>query len=170
MLEDNQYGMPYGEMQEILRKARKTYGNKNQILVCIEELNELACVLAKYPRYTDEEQAKKELYSKALDEVADVYTVLEHIKAIFDISEEALWQRRGVKVGRVQRWLSHSTSMNETITDRDVEPAGENAPMCSGCIHVVDFTEATYRDKCVHCLKAQATEGTAPFKKTITTE
>ena len=170
MLEEKEYGMPYGEMQEILSKARETYGNKNQILVCIEELNELACVLAKYPRYTDEEQARKELYSKALDEVADVYTVLEHIKAIFDISEDALWQRRGIKVGRVQRWLSHSTSMNETITDRAVEPISKDAPMCSGCIHAADFSEATYNDKCVHCLKAQSTEGIAPFKKTITIE
>lgn len=32
------------EMSKILKQARDTYGNKNQILVCIEELNELACV------------------------------------------------------------------------------------------------------------------------------
>ena len=42
---------------EKLEKARKTYGNKNQIMVCMEELCELACVLAKYPRYEDETKA-----------------------------------------------------------------------------------------------------------------
>ena len=61
------YGIPYGEMGEILSKARETYGNKNQILVCIEELNELACVLAKYPRYDDDKEAVRDLYSKAID-------------------------------------------------------------------------------------------------------
>ena len=47
---------------EILKRARDTYGNKNQILVCIEELNELACVLAKFPRYNNEEDAVEKLH------------------------------------------------------------------------------------------------------------
>ena len=48
-----------------LKKARDTYGNKNQILVCMEELCELSCVLAKYPRYADENKATSELHDKA---------------------------------------------------------------------------------------------------------
>ena len=55
-----------------LEKARQTYGNKNQIMVCMEELNELSCVLAKFPRYEDEQKATQDLHDKALDEVADV--------------------------------------------------------------------------------------------------
>ena len=107
--------------RRVLLKARKTYGNKNQILVCIEELNELACVLAKYPRYEDEKKATKELYQKALDEVADVYIILEHVKKIFHISEVDLSERMSKKVSRVSRWLNHSTSMQESIDDRTVE-------------------------------------------------
>ena len=103
--------MTFGEMDEVLRKARQVYGNKNQIMVCIEELNELACVLAKYPRYADEKKATQELHDKALDEVADVYTILEHVKKIMGITEDALLQRRMLKVNRVKKWLSHSDSM-----------------------------------------------------------
>ena len=31
------------EVTKVLERAREVYGNKNQILVSIEELNELAC-------------------------------------------------------------------------------------------------------------------------------
>ena len=51
-----------------LAKARETYGNTPQILVAIEELNELACVLAKFPRYDSEQEAQIELHQKAVDE------------------------------------------------------------------------------------------------------
>ena len=158
MPDNGEYGIEYGEMREILKKARETYGNRNQLLVSIEELNELACVLAKYPRYEDDAKATQELYDKALDEVADVYTILEHVKAIFGITEEALWIRRSAKAGRLQRWLSHSNSMTETVKDRAVE-----GDTCKGCS--VEKTEKSYDEKCVHCLKAQATEGIAPYKE-----
>ena len=46
--------MLHEQEKKVLEEARNTYGSKNQILVCMEELNELACVLAKYPRYDDE--------------------------------------------------------------------------------------------------------------------
>ena len=35
----------------ILAKARETYGDKNQIIVSVEELCELACKLAKIARF-----------------------------------------------------------------------------------------------------------------------
>jgi hypothetical protein len=161
-------------MQAILKKARETYGNKNQLMVCIEELNELACVLAKYPRYEDDGKATHELYDKALDEVADVYIVLEHIKAIFDITEEALWQRRSKKTARLNRWLHHSNSMVETTVDREVETTSarpcakaiatdvEGKKSCLTCGNY-PYTEEIYNSTCAHCLKAQATEGNLPF-------
>lgn len=166
--------MTFGEMDEVLRKARQVYGNKNQIMVCIEELNELACVLAKYPRYADEKKATQELHDKALDEVADVYTILEHVKKIMDITEDELLQRRMLKVSRVKKWLSHSDSMQETVDDRDLEEDMSGDCMndffnwkeigaCIDCKRVVTDTES-YTNYCVHCLKAQATEGIAPFK------
>lgn len=158
-MHDEQTMMTPTEMHEILRKARETYGNRNQLMVSIEELNELACVLAKYPRYEDDTKATKELYDKALDEVADVYTILEHVKAIFNISEEALWRRRIAKTLRVNQWIQHSNSMTETVKDRAVQ--GETCENCQIGLHI---TPQLYDEKCVNCLKAQATEGKAPYK------
>lgn len=50
------------EQKKKLQQCRETYGDTAQILVSIEELNELACVLAKYPRYDDSKQARTELH------------------------------------------------------------------------------------------------------------
>lgn len=150
--------------EEILEKARQTYGNKNQILVSMEELNELACVLAKYPRYDDENKATHELFDKVLDEVADVHIVLNHIKAIFHISEDALNYRMSQKISRLERWLNNSTSMQETIDDRTIENKTENT-LCTGCMYIEDISEYTYINRCRLCYQAQVTEGVTPYKR-----
>lgn len=105
----------------ILQKARDTYGTKNQILVSIEELNELAAVCAKYPRYSDENQANSELHFKVLDEVADVYIVLNHIEAILQLSDEEIQNRIAAKIERLERWLNTSQSFQHTMEDRIVK-------------------------------------------------
>lgn len=104
----------------ILKKAREVYGDKNQILVAIEELNELACICAKYPRYTNKEKAVTELREKVIDELADVCIVMDHIEAIFDVTDTDIWMRALKKGERVERWLKASTSMEQTTRDRKV--------------------------------------------------
>ena len=109
------------QIKEVLKKARETYGNKNQIMVCMEELCELACVLAKYPRYNDETKATTELHNKVLDELADVMIILDHVQHVMGFSDEEVSDRIKSKVERVKRWLEHSTSMQETIDDRKID-------------------------------------------------
>ena len=103
--------MTVEEQIKVLETARKVYGNKNQILVCIEELNELACVLAKFPRYEDEGEAREKLMDKALDEVADVLIILDHVQKIFGLTDEDIADRMIKKIERLDRWLKNSTSM-----------------------------------------------------------
>ena len=154
----------------VLSQARKTYGNKNQILVCMEELNELACALAKYPRYDDEHQATTELYDKVLDEVADVTIILRHVMEIFKITDEALDSRIVLKISRLLRWLVHSDSMQETVNDREIKiesPEDSDQPKspCQGCVHYHIDTHTTYEEyaeNCMPCYMAQATDGTTP--------
>lgn len=103
-----------------LAKARETYGSTAQILVAIEELNELACVLAKFPRYDSEYEAQLDLHQKAIDEVADVEIILHHVKAIFNLNQEEIDARKIAKTERLQRWLNNSHSMQRTVEDRTV--------------------------------------------------
>ena len=109
------------DIRAVLEKARKTYGNKNQIMVCMEELCELACVLAKYPRYDSESKATEELHDKVLDEMADVFIILDHVQNILGFTDEEISARIKTKIERVQRWLLHSSNMQETVDDRRLQ-------------------------------------------------
>lgn len=106
--------------REVLKKARDIYGDTAQILVSVEELNELSCVCAKFPRYEDPDRARRELHNKAVDEVADVLIVLDHIINIFDLTPMDIGERVEAKVARMKRWLNASKSQSQTMVDRKV--------------------------------------------------
>lgn len=98
------------------------YGNNFQLMVCIEELNELACVLCKYPRYSDPEQAVRELKNKVLDEYVDVCIILEHVKAIFGLTDSEISAHYEAKMNRIQRWVnSENKTPEQTLIDREVK-------------------------------------------------
>ena len=107
--------------RQVLKKARDTYGDTTQILVSVEELNEWSCDCAKCPRYEDPDRARRELHSKAVDEVADVLIVLDHIITIFDLTPVDIGERVEAKVARMERWLNASKSQSQTMVDRKVE-------------------------------------------------
>lgn len=108
-------------VEAVLEQARRTYGDTAQILVCIEELNELACVLAKYPRYDNACTAITELHQKTVDELADVTICTSHIKAILQISDEELTHRIKQKSARLKKWLdTGGTSTQITVDERNV--------------------------------------------------
>ena len=139
---------------KILSRARETYGSKNQILVCIEELNELACVLAKYPRYENEDEAVAALKENAIDEVADVLIILDHVQNILQISDEELGNRILKKVERLERWLNNSNSMQRTLEDRVVGTYD-----CKTC---QNWQNPDY-SMCNTCRSTEGVEGIKPF-------
>ena len=148
--------MTVEEQIKVLETARKVYGNKNQILVCIEELNELACVLAKFPRYEDEDEAREKLTEKVIDEVADVMIILDHVQKIFGIPDEAIADRIIKKIERLERWLKNSTSMQRTLEDRVVGVVD-----CNTC---QNWQNPDY-SMCNTCMSTEGTEGIKPFYK-----
>ena len=148
--------MTVEEQIKVLETARKVYGNKNQILVCIEELNELACVLAKFPRYEDEDEAREKLTEKVIDEVADVMIILDHVQKIFDIPDGAIADRIMKKIERLERWLKNSTSMQRTLEDRVVGVVD-----CKTC---QNWQNPEY-SMCKTCMSTEGTEGVRPFYK-----
>lgn len=138
--------------KNVLAKIRETYGNTTQILVSNEELCELAAVCAKFPRYTDPEKARTELHSAAVDEVADVMIILDHIINIFGLSEEEIRDRISGKIGRITRWLATSDSQEQTTVDREVvEPQDSKAP-CGICRHFGNFNNLKPGHRCCTCV------------------
>ena len=109
---------------DTLSKLREMYGNNFQLMVCIEELNELACVLCKYPRYDDPEKAVEELRLKVLDEYVDVTIILDHIKNIFKLADEDIENHIAGKMDRIRRWTeSDNRTPQQTLIDREVNDA-----------------------------------------------
>lgn len=106
--------------RDLLKRARDTYGDTTQMLISVEELNELSCVCAKFPRFEDADVARERLHSKAIDEVADVLIVLDHIVNIFDLTPVEIGERVEAKIARMERWLNKSSSQAQTMEDRDV--------------------------------------------------
>lgn len=133
------------EQKAVLALARDTYGETGQILVALEELCELSAVCAKYPRYDSKEKATEELHSKAIDEVADVLVVLDHIINIFELDPKEIQARISAKVERLSRWLNKSQSMEQTTVDREVKQD------CGSCDYYGDPTNLMPGHICVQC-------------------
>ena len=156
--------------KKILSDLRKIYGNTTQILVSNEELCELAAVCAKFPRYKDPNKARAELHSAAIDEVADVMIILDHVINIFQLSDEEIRKRIDGKLDRIVRWLAQSSDQEQTTVDREVREGvnpqlGENhaeKPQeqpregsvqmnCVGCAHVGEFQQLMIGGRCNIC-------------------
>lgn len=156
--------------KKILSDIRKTYGNTTQILVSNEELCELAAVCAKFPRYKDPKKARAELHSAAIDEVADVMIILDHVINIFQLKDEEIRKRIGGKLDRIVRWLAESSDQEQTTVDREVregvnpqpkkkpaeksqeQPVGDVTKVhCVGCAHVGEFQQLMIGGRCNTC-------------------
>ena len=156
--------------KRILYDLRKTYGNTTQILVSNEELCELAAVCAKFPRYKDPDKARAELHSAAIDEVADVMIILDHVINIFRLKDEDIRKRIDGKLDRIVRWLSKSSDQEQTTVDREVRegvnPQPKKKPAekpqeqpregsvqmnCVGCAHVGEFQQLMIGGRCNIC-------------------
>ena len=135
----------------VLAKIREAYGNTTQILVSNEELCELAAVCAKFPRYADPEKARSELHSAAIDEVADVMIILDHVINIFGLEEQEVLARIEGKVDRISRWLSKSDDQEQTTVDREVRVSAEHSSPCEGCKHVGNYQNLKPGHRCCTC-------------------
>lgn len=156
--------------KRILYDLRKTYGSTTQILVSNEELCELAAVCAKFPRYKDPEKARAELHSAAIDEVADVMIILDHVINIFRLQDEEIRKRISGKLDRIVRWLSESSDQEQTTVDREVREGVNPQPSekpeekvkeqprdgsrCSGCAHVGEFQQLKLGGRCTTCAQS----------------
>ena len=78
-----------------LQLIRLKYGRKTTLEKCKEELQELIDALEK----RDMENIH--------EEVADVYNILSHIKAYYNISDEEIKERQQYKVKRQLKRMKH---------------------------------------------------------------
>lgn len=89
------------EYMQKLGRIRLHYGKRAEILKAIEEareyINELNCI--EYSREPDTD--------KILEEMADVYVTMEHIKSIFQINNYELKECMKYKINRQIKRMEH---------------------------------------------------------------
>lgn len=85
---------------EILKKAISTYGKEAQLDMCIEEMSELTKEICKHKRGFDNK-------NEIIEEIADVYIMLEQMKMIFRISEEQINKQIDFKIERLEGRLKN---------------------------------------------------------------
>ena len=78
-----------------LQLIRSHYGRKTTLEKCKEELEELIQAL------------NKNDFENVHEEVADVYNILSHIKAYYNISDEEIKERQQYKVKRQLKRMRH---------------------------------------------------------------
>lgn len=94
-------------LDNAVTRAIKQYGWTTELLVAMEELNELAAVVAKIPRYETiyDARADEDLRNRVLDECADVLIVMEYILRSMRITDYEATQRINKKLDRLEKWL-----------------------------------------------------------------
>lgn len=142
------HNMLKSQNKALLEQARKTYGNKNQILVSAEECCELAKELLKYPRYETHEQAIEKTRNNVLDERADLEIVLNHIDAIYQFTPEEIEQACEKKLSRLSKWLETSNSMQYTTEFRDLTEKD-----CKDCFYYDHWDDPKREETCINCAK-----------------
>lgn len=82
----------------LLRQALEKYGEPIQLIMVIEEIAELTKEISKYFRGKNNRE-------NIIEEVGDVYIMLEQMKMIFDISAEELEITMSKKIKRLEDLL-----------------------------------------------------------------
>lgn len=111
-------------VHSVLKRARERYGNKDQVAVACEELNELAGILCKYQRYDTHEAAMEGIRKRVIEEIGDVEIVLNHLYAIFDVDSAAVLDSVMRKVDRLERWLDSGKTLEQSTKDRELKEVG----------------------------------------------
>ena len=89
------------EHKEILEKAIEKYGDKNQLLKTIEELNELSRALARFLI-----DGNIYNYANVIEEITDVKIMLEQAIVILNLGSETLDSIKQEKIDRLKQNLN----------------------------------------------------------------
>jgi NTP pyrophosphatase (non-canonical NTP hydrolase) len=93
---------------DILEKAIKHYGAKNQMGVACEESAELIQAISKCLRYKDDIETRNNL----VEEIADVLIMIDQLKIIMNIKDYEIECYRKYKLERLDRRIENEKKSN----------------------------------------------------------
>ena len=93
---------------DILEKAIRHYGAKNQMGVACEESAELIQAISKCLRYKDNIEVRNNL----VEEIADVLIMIDQLKIIMNIKDYEIECYRDYKLQRLERRIENEKKSN----------------------------------------------------------
>lgn len=90
--------------QELYTKAINTYGVREQSAVAMEECAELIQAINKHQR-----NGSADTLSNLIEEIADVLIMIDQLKAMYNLSEEAINIKKNYKLCRLEQRLGKET-------------------------------------------------------------
>lgn len=90
--------------QELYTKAINTYGVREQSAVATEECAELIQAINKHQR-----NGSTDTLSNLIEEIADVLIMIDQLKAMYNLSEEAINIKKNYKLCRLEQRLGKET-------------------------------------------------------------
>lgn len=94
----------YDARKAIYEEALKTYGEKKQLMMVIEEMSEMTQVICKLLRTPGDEDPKPATIARLVDECTDVTIMMEQLRLILDINDKVC-SRMDFKVARLANRL-----------------------------------------------------------------
>jgi len=86
------------QFDDMIRKARLKYGDKEQMLKAVEEMSELTVELMNWVLNDGNPKVHLDLFKRIIDEIADVQIMMAQMGAIF--GDEYVAARRVEKIER----------------------------------------------------------------------
>jgi len=100
------------EIKQIIADVLKYKGKGFAVLCAIEEMAELTqALLKKINRHWDKPEQQANDLENIFEEIADVYTQLEYLKIIYQISDAKIWEYLDEKIPRkliprIEKWAA----------------------------------------------------------------
>lgn len=113
--------------RKIMKKALEKNGKIKQSVIAMEECSELIKAISKLIRYSDDEDSVCMYKDDLIEEMADVYIILDELKMMYDILEFDIEEMIKRKIDREEgRICDGCDCLPSCLKDKEVKKEGEN--------------------------------------------
>lgn len=110
--------------RKIMKKALEKNGKLKQSVIAMEECSELIKAISKMIRYSSDEDSVCMYKDNLIEEMADVYIILDELKMMYDILEFDIEEMIKRKIDREEGRICDGVP--SYLEDKEVKKEGEN--------------------------------------------
>ena len=113
--------------RKIMKKALEKNGKLRQSVIAMEECSELIKAISKMIRYSYDEDLNSVYRDNLIEEMADVYIILDELKMMYNILEFDIEEMIKRKIDREEGRICDGCNCSPScLKDKEVKKEGEN--------------------------------------------